>query len=109
MATNERIIQPTIAEDGSVHYPSVTSAPDDSVAVCYMHPDRIIPVIVVPGVMGTNLSNRDNKSVWLVDSSASLLAWAVKGPTDRKKLLDPKQTIVSDQGGDSDRDGAIRN
>ncbi|SCZ37798.1 MULTISPECIES: lipase family alpha/beta hydrolase [Burkholderia] len=98
MATTERVIQPTIAEDGSVHYPSVTSVPDDSTAVCYMHPDRVIPVIVVPGVMGTNLANRDNKSVWLVDSSASLLAWAGKGPTDRKKLLDPKQTIVSGQG-----------
>lgn len=98
MVTTERVIQPTVAEDGSVHYTSVTSAPDDTTAVCYMHPDRIIPVIVVPGVMGTNLANRDNKSVWLVDSSASLLEWIGKGPTDRKKLLDPKQTIVCNEG-----------
>lgn len=98
MATTERVIQPKIAEDGSVHYSSVTSAPDDSTAVCYMVPKRAIPVIVVPGVMGTNLENKDRKSVWLVDSTGSLLGWAGKGAADRKKLLDPTQTNVSGQG-----------
>ncbi|MGS1032289.1 lipase/acyltransferase domain-containing protein [Burkholderia glumae] len=98
MASNDRIIPARIADDGSAHYTSATSAPDDSTAVCYMVPNRIIPVIVVPGVMGSNLSNRDNKSVWLVDSAASLLGWIGKGPADRKNLLDPKQTIVSDEG-----------
>jgi pimeloyl-ACP methyl ester carboxylesterase len=98
MATTERVIQPRVAEDGSVHYSSVTSAPDDSTAVCYMVPDRVIPVIVVPGVMGINLEDKSKKSVWLVDSSASLGGWALKGPVDRKRILDPQQTEVSDQG-----------
>src|SRR3984885_10218572 len=88
MATTERVIQPRVAEDGSVHYSSVTSAPDDSTAVCYMVPDRIIPVIVVPGVMGTNLE----------DKGGSLGGWLGKSPADRKKILDPSQTQVSDKG-----------
>jgi pimeloyl-ACP methyl ester carboxylesterase len=98
MATTERVIQPRVAEDGSVHYSSVTSAPDDSTAVCYMVPDRIIPVIVVPGVMGTNLEDKGGNSVWLVDSGGSLGGWLGKSPADRKKILDPLQTQVSDKG-----------
>ncbi|WP_175912674.1 hypothetical protein [Burkholderia sp. BCC1640] len=98
MPTTERVIQPTIAEDGSRHYPSVTSAPDNSTAVCYMHPDRIIPVIVVPGVMGTNLANLNGDAVWLVDDPASLVGWAVRSPTERKKILDPSSTKVSGEG-----------
>ncbi|WP_233886234.1 lipase/acyltransferase domain-containing protein [Paraburkholderia flagellata] len=94
MATPERVIQPTIAEDGSRHYLSVTSAPDNSTAVCYMHPDRVIPVIVVPGVMGTNLADLKDNPVWLVDSSASLVGWAVKTPSDRKNILNPSTTHV---------------
>ncbi|WP_395062673.1 hypothetical protein [Paraburkholderia silvatlantica] len=98
MATTERVIQPTIAEDGSRHYQSVTSPPDDSTAVCYMHPDRVIPVIVVPGVMGTNLADLRDNPVWLVDSPASLVGWAVKTPSDRKNILNPSATKVSNKG-----------
>ncbi len=76
----------------------MTSAPDDSTAVCYMHPDRVIPVIVVPGVMGTNLANLKDDPVWLVDNSSSLVGWAVKTPTDRKNILDPSATKVSNKG-----------
>lgn len=98
MATKERVIQPKIAEDGSVHYSSITSAPDDSTAVCYMVPDRVIPVIVVPGVMGTNLENKRGDSIWMVDSAGALAGWAVKSPEYRKDKLDPSQTQVSDSG-----------
>ncbi|MGF6639952.1 esterase/lipase family protein [Paraburkholderia sp. MM6662-R1] len=103
MATNERIISATIADDGSTHYTSVTSAPDDSTAVCYMIPDRIIPVIFVPGIMGTNLkavsgTDKDNP-VWLVDSAASVAgSWMWRGPEIRKKKLDPKNTVVYEDG-----------
>ncbi|MBC8722527.1 MULTISPECIES: lipase family alpha/beta hydrolase [Paraburkholderia] len=98
MAATERVIQPKIAEDGSVHFSSVTSAPDDSTAVCYMVPKRAIPVIVVPGVMGTNLADLKDNPVWLVDSSKTLAKWAIKTPTYRKNTLDPSRTKVSDQG-----------
>lgn len=104
MATTERVIQPTIAEDGSAHYTSVTSAPDDSTAVCYMVPRRVIPVIFVPGVMGTNLIATDGpykgQTVWLVNGMVGpAKSWIGSFPSTRKRKLDPKTTDVY-EGGD---------
>ncbi|MFT4437670.1 hypothetical protein ACMX25_30410 [Caballeronia sp. 15715] len=100
MSTKERIIPAEIHDDGSVHYPSVMSASDDSVAVCAMVPDRIIPVIFVPGVMGTNLkSTKSSEPVWLVNSAGSVATdWAGRGAAKRKRLLDPKTTDVYTRG-----------
>ncbi|CAB3690395.1 hypothetical protein LMG22037_02950 [Paraburkholderia phenoliruptrix] len=101
MAIPERIIQPSIAEDGSIHYSSVTSAPDDSTAVCYMVPDRVIPVVFVPGVMGTNLETKGpakSKPVWLLDSLSTVKPWMTVGPDMRKRVLDPNKTQVHSGG-----------
>jgi pimeloyl-ACP methyl ester carboxylesterase len=99
MATVERIIPPKIAADGSVHYSSVTSAPDDSIAVCHMVPDRIIPVIFVPGVMGSNLKLKGQAdAVWLLDSASTVATWMAKKPADRKRILDPENTQVYSDG-----------
>lgn len=100
MGAIERIIPATIADDGSVHYTSVTSAPDDSTAVCYMVPSRVIPVIFVPGVMGTNLADKNSgKAVWLVDNSLSIAAaWMGRSPESRKGILDPENTVVYEDG-----------
>ncbi|MBB1634272.1 triacylglycerol lipase [Cupriavidus sp. UME77] len=99
MATVERVIPPAIADDGSVHYSSVMSPSDDSIAVCHMVPDRIIPVIFVPGVMGTNLMDDNEEPVWLVNGSASVLTkWANGSPDKRKRVLDPKKTRVFANG-----------
>ena len=95
MATVERIIPPTIAADGSVHYSSVTSAPDDSIAVCHMVPDRIIPVIFLPGVMGTNLTREGRPdAIWLLDSGTTVAPWMATSPAVRKQKLNPDQTEV---------------
>lgn len=97
MATQERIIHPKIAEDGSVHYSSFTSAPDDSTAVCYMVPNRVIPVVFVPGVMGTNLAKKDSDPpapVWLLDDLTTVGPWITKGPANRKDILNPDGTQV---------------
>lgn len=98
MANIERIIPAKIADDGSVHYASVTSRPDDSTAACYMVPDRVIPVIFVPGVMGSNLQDSQMNTVWLVDGPNTLATWALKTPAYRKQKLDPTRTQVSDNG-----------
>ncbi|MCG5075962.1 esterase/lipase family protein [Paraburkholderia tagetis] len=103
MATNERIIPARIAEDGSVHYTSVTSPPDNSTAVCYMVPQRVIPVIFVPGVMGSNLfataGPYKGTPVWLVNRQLDVfLKWVGRGPETRKQKLDPKNTVVYDGG-----------
>lgn len=104
MATTERVIIPCFDKKGVVSYKSITSPPDDSIAVCYMVPDRIIPVIFVPGVMGSNLASIDKKTgptkaVWLLDSNAGMArSWITKDAEDRKNLLRPDATTVYRKG-----------
>ncbi|WP_414441912.1 hypothetical protein [Burkholderia sp. 22PA0106] len=101
MATRERILSPTIAADGSVHFSSITSAPDDSKAICYMVPQRVIPVIFVPGIMGTNLAINEPtgpKPVWLLNDMKSVMPWMARKPKERKALLDPGKTQVHPGG-----------
>lgn len=50
-----RIIEPVFDARGNPEWRSRMSPPDDTFALCWMVPDRIIPVIFVPGVMGSNL------------------------------------------------------
>ncbi|MCP3728146.1 hypothetical protein M3I53_34415 [Paraburkholderia sp. CNPSo 3272] len=103
MTTTERIIPATIAEDGSAHYTSVMSAPDDSTAVCYMVPNRVIPVIFVPGVMGSNLMGTNGQykgsPVWLANGEGGMAwGWIGRGAEVRKKKLDPNTTGVYEDG-----------
>jgi pimeloyl-ACP methyl ester carboxylesterase len=74
-----------------------------------MVPDRVIPVIFVPGVMGSNLKSTSggekNKEspVWLVNSKPGVASdWLGRGPASRKKTLSPAITAVYD-GGDIPR------
>lgn len=99
MPTIERSITPKVAEDGSIHYSSVMTPPDDSVAVCHMVPTRIIPVVFVPGVMGSNLETKktpdqDPVPVWLLNGSRTAAPWMSKNAKKRKRFLDPNQTQV---------------
>src|ERR1700712_4577217 len=94
LATIERIIPAVIHEDGSVHYTSVTSPSDDSIAICHVVPNRVIPVIFVPGIMGTNLQTLKKDLAWVVNSPEAMAGWALKTPAYRKLTLDPLSTAV---------------
>lgn len=94
---NRAYHRPIWDDNGGFHY-EVTSQPKENnyVAVCLMPPHKIIPVIFIPGVMGSNLKSKDNK-VWEC-SFESLKKWPLAGPEKRKQLLDPKTTSVDDRG-----------
>jgi hypothetical protein len=101
MAFPDRIIPAVVHDDGSVHHSSVMSHESDtSCAVCYMVPMRIIPVIFVPGIMGSNLKSIDSpferpQPIWTVNSKWSIgTQWGGTGAANRKKLLDPQNTEV---------------
>jgi pimeloyl-ACP methyl ester carboxylesterase len=66
-----------------------------------MVPDRIIPVIFVPGVMGSNLTGiGDSKGVqWRLDSKGSMSGWLTHAAQYRKRHLTPS-TMVVDNGGE---------
>ncbi|MCX8648971.1 hypothetical protein J3U21_01305 [Gilliamella sp. B2776] len=69
---------------------------------------KVIPIIFLPGVMGSNLKvkstngkDSNTKKVWRLDSSASVAGWAlwgVGGAKARKKELDPEKTEVDYRG-----------
>jgi hypothetical protein len=64
----------------------------------YKMPDRVIPVVFLPGVMGSNLMNPDgNQPVWTVNGITSMLPWIGRGPA-KEKLLDPTKTVVDPSG-----------
>ncbi len=66
-----------------------------------MVPDRIIPVVFVPGVMGTNLEKKDSNPpvpVWLLDGNTTVGPWMGRGAVDRKRILDPGKTQVHGGG-----------
>ena len=66
-------------------------------------PNRAVPIIFVPGIMGSNLCNLEGTPVWLLNSVASAPAglawdWARKKEGQRQKLLHPERTKVYTQG-----------
>ncbi|MFD0707654.1 hypothetical protein [Photorhabdus akhurstii] len=52
----------------------------------------MIPVIFLPGVMGSNLKPEDNVPVWLVNSKLGVASWMAKNASYRKETLDPSKS-----------------
>ncbi len=94
---NRSYHRPIWGENGQVHF-EITPHPKENnhVAVCLMPAVKVIPVIFIPGVMGSNLKNKDNE-VWQY-TSKSLKKWPFADPEKRKFLLDPNTTMVDDSG-----------
>jgi pimeloyl-ACP methyl ester carboxylesterase len=65
-----------------------------------MHPDRIIPVLFVPGIMGSNLKARDRAkaqrliNVWRPDSRDAVFRVIGMGPATRRAVFDPANLEV---------------
>lgn len=100
MTTKVRPLTPEVDNRGDPVWHTRLSAPDDSYAQIKMIPDRVIPVIFVPGVMGSNLKAKGQAEdiEWLLDSSLSMLAWMGRGPKTRKRHLTPTTMAVYDGG-----------
>lgn len=69
-------------------------------ALCYCPPTRVVPVIFLPGVMGSNLrSKKDKKSIWRIRTGTlgkanDALSWLFTSANKRRKLLNPETTEV---------------
>jgi pimeloyl-ACP methyl ester carboxylesterase len=73
-------------------------------ALCLTTPDLVVPILFVPGIMGTRLKvkNRD-ASAWYPpentwEALVTVLKHLNKSAADRQKLLDPNNTEVDDSG-----------
>ncbi|NMM25687.1 MAG: hypothetical protein HHJ12_00020 [Glaciimonas sp.] len=102
----ERHIPASYDKRGNPSWKSTMSPPDNSVGVCMMVPDRIIPVIFVPGVMGSNLIQKDAAKAkdaikWRMDGVLSAGEWArpMRGAKFRRKYLTPT-AMTLDTGGE---------
>ena len=94
---NRSYHRPIWDDDGTFHYKVVAQPKDKNhISVCLKPPSKVIPVIFIPGVMGSNLKNEDGE-VWRF-SAASLVKLPLANAKKRKQLLDPKTTIVDDSG-----------
>lgn len=97
--TPDRHIPAWYDEHGEPFWHSTLSPPDPSYGICHMVPDRVIPVIFVPGIMGSNLKSKSGKGAsWRLDTDQGMLAWATRGAAKRKRYLTPEAMTVDDSG-----------
>jgi len=66
-------------------------------------PSHVLPVVFVPGIMGSNLCNVQNEPVWLLNETGNApinLAWnwMTKSAAARQVVLHPDRTSVYAQG-----------
>jgi pimeloyl-ACP methyl ester carboxylesterase len=101
----ERVIPVTYDRRGKPVWRSIMKPADGTYGVCYMVPDRVIPIIFVPGIMGSNLiqkgvKDKDEAIKWRMDGAKSAGRWALsdRNAAFRKRYLSPDAMEV-DTGG----------
>lgn len=105
------VVPPAYDENGKLYYPTVMPASSNNhAAVFYKIPDRVIPVIFLPGVMGSNLKTKGkafSDKLWRLDDNSSAMGfeedawsggWLARGPEKRRTLLDPTKVEVDPEG-----------
>ncbi|ATM94510.1 PGAP1-like protein [Yersinia frederiksenii] len=99
-ALGNNIAAQSYDDSGRQNYTVITDDKGKDVkATIYKTPDRVIPVIFLPGVMGSNLMDQSGKPIWRLDSLAGTAwDWVSVGAKKRKDLLSPERTFV-DSGG----------
>lgn len=97
---------PKWTDNGKCYWNKLQFQPESlhAKAKCVLPPTKIIPVIFLPGIMGSNLKSlggkfKENYPIWRGDSEIKVyIDWAkLKGP-QRRELLDPETTVVDDRG-----------
>ncbi|EKT64474.1 lipase family alpha/beta hydrolase [Providencia burhodogranariea] len=69
-------------------------------AHCIKPPTKVVPVIFIPGIMGTNLMDNDEENVWKANAfmGADTLKFVGMTGSERRKSLDAKNTKVDSSG-----------
>lgn len=93
-------------EDGNDTAQSVLTGTSQKVrALCLTSPDLVIPVLFLPGTMGTRLKikNRAKAPAWFppegtLQGLVAVIKHLSKSAADRQRLLDPNNTEIDDNG-----------
>lgn len=97
-------IKPEWDDGGKVHWPGIQNQKksDNAKAILLQPPIKAIPVIFLPGVMGTNLmasGEGGGRPIWRGDSILKVYGqWAGKSGDKRRDLLNPDATRVDNRG-----------
>ncbi|MFL6674204.1 MAG: esterase/lipase family protein [Massilia sp.] len=107
------IRQPTIDADGSLVAHTVATPKAFKVrALVTVAPRKVIPVILVPGIMGSNLrvrrdaakgTSKPGEPVWRPPNGSAqglreAWVWSKRDPAQRQTILDPELLEVDDSG-----------
>jgi pimeloyl-ACP methyl ester carboxylesterase len=115
---SEILIVPTqVDKDGRpIACTRLTLEQDKRENVICPQPIVVIPVVFVPGIMGTNLQSANGEIIWRppnLDSTGAVLgavgqmfAFFFRGPATRQKHLNPSDAKVDDRGS-VDTDGTM--
>lgn len=97
-AKKEIVSRPEYDENGRAYYSLPNARAEDNLVVtCPKVAEKVIPIVFLPGVMGSNLKKMDSDNkVWRADlfQGIDALAWTNKTKEERKKLLNPLFTEV---------------
>lgn len=98
------ILATRVHADGTQSAQAVsTPAADQRGCELHVLPHRAIPVVFIPGIMGSNLRmssqrskdlKRDDNISWRPDATMDTLAMLFKSPAQRQMMLDPEATEV---------------
>lgn len=106
MSSLSRTIPRQYDEDGFPVWDSRTSPVNmTNRAECLMHPDRVIPIVFVPGIMGSNLKAidarkaRNIQNVWRPDYMKAVTATIKLSAGDRKAVFTPSNVAVDHEIG----------
>lgn len=104
MSETTRRVPTTLAADGRATASTHASPVENQVrAEVVAPPPEVIPVILIPGIMGTNIKNERGEAVWRPPNgigSTLATAWdfAWSGPAARQRKLNPRTTQVDARG-----------
>lgn len=103
-----QVLTPRVARDGTQSAQAVsTPTADQSGCRLDLLPNRTIPIIFLPGIMGSNLRltkertaevkklmDKDNDISWRPEAKMETLALVAKTPAQRQLIMDPNETMV---------------
>ena len=107
-----RPVDTTIGEDGVPVAQTITSPTDDKVrAQCKTLPHTVVPVVFVPGIMGSNLRDKQTKkNIWGLNSVVGMLfQWGFRSSSTRQSKLNPDNAEVDPGGGFPGKSATVPN
>lgn len=102
---SERAAKPVLADSGNPTFEWMLSATSITGDVRLVVQDKILPVVFVPGIMGSNLMSNDAErgKVWRLDTTLGqplglARRMSFSGPATRQRRMHPARTTVDPRG-----------